>query len=265
MAIVSKPLSGSLGAEISGIDLAHIDDNDYKAVHAAFLEAHVLVFRDQKLTPDEQIAFGRRWGALFVHPIVPHLEGYPELIPITNQGKKRTITEIWHSDVSFSEKPPRSSGLYAIELPKFGGDTLFANQHLAYDGLSAGMKRMLGGLRAIHTGAGLGAVTGKGEAWKTQGQSHPVVVRHPETDRPALYVNAAFTVALEDMTVAESQPLLRQLYQMSQSPDLAFRHRWEDGDLVLWDNRSVQHYAVHDHGDAKRTLHRFTVEGDVPR
>jgi len=265
MAIDPKPLSGSLGAEIRGIDLAHLDDPDFKAIHAAFLEYHVLVFRDQKLTPALQIAFGRRWGSLFIHPIVPHLEGYPELIPIMNSGKKRTITEVWHSDVSFSERPPRSSGLYAIELPEVGGDTLFANQHLAYDGLSRGLKQMLDGLRAIHTGAGLGAVSGKGEAWKTQGQSHPVVLRHPETDRPALYVNAAFTVAFEDMTVAESQPLLGQLYRLSHTPDLCYRHRWQPGDLVLWDNRSVQHYAVHDHGDAPRTLHRFTVEGDVPR
>lgn len=265
MTIDPKPLSGSLGAEIRGIDLADLDDADFKAVHAAFLEFHVLVFRDQELTPDQQIAFGRRWGPLFVHPIVPHLEGYPELIPITNRGKKKSITEIWHSDVSFSEEPPRSSGLLAIELPEVGGDTLFTNQHLAYDGLSVGLKKMLDGLRAIHTGAGLGAATGKGEAWRTHGQSHPVVVRHPETDRKALYVNPAFTVAFEDMTIAESQPLLGLLARVSQSPDLAYRHRWQDGDLVLWDNRSVQHYAVHDHGDASRTLHRFTVEGDVPR
>ena len=265
MPIDASPLSGSLGAEIRGIDLANLDDADFSAVHAAFLEFHVLVFRDQKLTPDEQIAFGRRWGPLFVHPIVPHLEGYPELIPITNRGKAKTITEIWHSDVSFSEMPPRSSGLYAIELPSFGGDTVFSNQHLAYDALSDGLKKMLGGLSAVHTGAGLGASSGKGDAWKSHGQNHPVVVRHPETDRKALYVNPAFTVGFEDMTIPESQPLLQYLYRASQSPDIAYRHRWTHGDLVLWDNRSVQHYAVHDHGDADRTLHRFTVEGDTPR
>lgn len=265
MTIDSNALSGSLGAEIRGIDLVNLDEAEFAAVQAAFLEHHVLVFRDQKLTPEEQIAFGRRWGELYVHPIVPHLEGYPEIIPITNSGKKRSITEIWHSDVSFSERPPRSSGLYAVDLPSFGGDTIFTNQHLAYERLSDGLKRMLEGLRATHTGAGLGAASGKGDAWKTQGQLHPVVIRHPDTDRKALYVNPAFTIAFEDMTVAESQSLLRMLYQVGQSPDLAFRHRWLPGDLVLWDNRSVQHYAVHDHGDAERTLHRFTVAGDVPR
>lgn len=265
MTIESNPLSGSLAAEIRGIDLANLDAAGFGEVRNAFLEHFVLVFRDQKLTPEQQIDFGRRWGELFVHPIVPHLEGYPEIIPITNYGKKRSITEIWHSDVSFSEKPPRSSGLYAIELPPVGGDTIFANQHLAYERLSDGLKNMLDGLRAIHTGAGLGAATGKAEAWKTQGQLHPVVIRHPDTGRKALYVNPAFTVAFEDMTVSESQPLLRMLYELGRSPDLSYRHRWLPGDLVLWDNRSVQHFAVHDHGDAERTMHRFTVCGDVPR
>ena len=265
MTIDPNPLSGSLGAEIRGIDLATLEQADFNGVQAAFLEHHVLVFRDQKLTPKQQIAFGRRWGELYVHPIVPHLEGYPEIIPITNYGKKRAITEIWHSDVSFSEKPPRSSGLYAVDLPPVGGDTIFANQHLAYERLSDGLKTMLDDLRAIHTGAGLGAATGKGDAWKTHGQLHPVVLSHPETGRKALYVNPAFTVAFEDMTVAESQPLLRMLYEAGRSPDLAFRHRWLPGDLVLWDNRSVQHFAVHDHGEAERTLLRFTVAGDVPR
>lgn len=265
MTIDANPLSGSLGAEVRNVDLANLDQAEFDAIGTAFLEHHVLVFRDQKLTPEQQISFGRRWGNLFIHPIVPHLEGYPEILPITNFGKKRSITEVWHSDVSFSERPPRSSGLYAIVLPSTGGDTLFANQHLAYERLSDGLKKMLGGLRATHSGAGLGEVTGKGDAWKTQGQSHPVVIRHPETGRKALYVNPAFTVAFEDMTVAESQPLLRMLYEVGHSPDLAFRHRWLPGDLVLWDNRSVQHFAVHDHGDAERSLHRFTVEGDVPR
>ncbi len=265
MNIDTNPLSGSLGAEIRGIDLTTLDDADFDAVQAAFLEHHVLVFRDQKLTPDQQVDFGRRWGELFVHPIVPHLEGFPELIPITNHGKKRSVTEIWHSDVTFSERPPRASGLLAIELPPVGGDTLFTNQHLAYERLSPGLRRMLDGLRATHSGRFLGAVSGKGEDWKNQGQLHPVVIHHPDTERKALFVNPAFTVAFEDMSVAESQPLLRMLYRAAQSPDIAFRHKWLPGDLVLWDNRSVQHYAVHDHGDATRTMHRFTIAGDVPR
>jgi len=259
------PLSGSLGAEVRGVDLASLGAGGFEAVHAAFLEHHVLAFRDQKLTPKQQIAFGRRFGELHVHPIVPHLPGYPEILAIVNLGKARTITETWHSDVSFERTPPMASGLYAIELPAAGGDTLFANQHEAWERLSDGMKHLLGGLRAIHTGAGLGAVTGKGDAWREHAQTHPVVRTHPESGRKALYVNPAFTVAFESMTVAESQPLLRFLYEAGHAPDLCYRHRWLPGDLVLWDNRSVQHYAVHDHGDAPRTLHRVTVIGDEPR
>ncbi|MEE8166659.1 MAG: TauD/TfdA family dioxygenase [Myxococcota bacterium] len=257
-------LSGSLGAEIRGIDLANLESREFEAIHLALLEHHVLAFRDQKLTPAEQIEFGARWGELFVHPIVPHIEGYPEIIAIDNHGKKHTITETWHSDVSFSERPPMASGLYALELPTAGGDTLFSNQQLAYERLSEGMKQILDGLRAIHSGAGLGAATGQGEAWRTQGQLHPVVRTHPETGRKALYVSPAFTICFENMTIEESAPLLSFLYRTGQAADLTVRHRWQPGDLVLWDNRSVQHFAIHDHGDATRRMHRITVMGDVP-
>ena len=272
---IAHPLTGTIGAEIRGIDLAHPARSEFEAIRAAFLEHHVLVFRDQKLKPEQQIEFGRRFGSLYVHPIVPHLEGYPEIVPIANYGKARSITEFWHSDVSFAPEPPCASGLLAIELPPRGGDTLFSDQHVAYERLSEGMKEMLGGLRALHTGQGLANATAQSagnadgkagsKSWKTNAQAHPVVRTHPETGRKALYVNPAFTVAFENMTVAESQPLLRFPYKAGQSPDLCFRHRWLPGDLVLWDNRSAQHYAVHDHGDAPRTMHRITICGDVPR
>lgn len=265
MAIEVKRIAGSLGAEVHGVDLAQLDDGVFAKVHAAFLEHHVLAFRDQKLTPDQQVAFGARFGPLYVHPIVPHIEGHPEVIQIANLGKKRTITEVWHSDVTFAERPPMASALYALEVPEAGGDTLFANQHAAFEALSPGLQRLLEGLRGIHTGAGLGAALGKGEDWRKQGQLHPAVRTHPDTGRKALFVNRAFTAAFEDMTPEESAPLLRFLIDQATQPHLTCRHRWKSGDLVLWDNRSVMHYAVHDHGDAPRRLHRITVEGDVPR
>jgi len=258
-------LTASLGAEVQGVDANDLDDAAVAALHAAFLEHHVLVLRDQKLTPDSLVEFGRRFGPLYVHPIVPHIEGHPEVISITNLGKKHTITELWHSDVTFAERPPLASMLYALEIPAAGGDTLFANQHLAYERLSDGLKRTLDGMRAIHTGAGLGAAAGKGDAWRKQWQLHPVVRTHPETGRKALFVNRAFTVAFEDWTPLESARLLGQLIEGATAPDLQCRVSWNAGDLVLWDNRSVMHYAVHDHGDAPRSLQRITVEGDVPR
>lgn len=269
MALDIHPLAGHLGAEVHGMDLAHLDgpgdSGAFDDLQRAFLDHHVLVLRDQKLDPEQLTAFGRRWGPLLVHPIVPHIEGNPEVIEIRNLTKKYTITEVWHSDVTFVERPPAISMLHALEMPAAGGDTLFANQHVACERLSEGMRRLLGGLRAVHTGAGLGAAMGKGEDWRTHGRLHPVVRTHPETGREALYVNEAFTVAFEDMTPEESRPLLRFLWNRATLHDLTMRHAWRPGDLVMWDNRSVMHYAIHDHGNVTRTLHRITVEGDEPR
>lgn len=265
MTLEVRPLTGNLGAEILGVDLATLDDATFDRIRAALLAHHVIVVRDQKLAPEQQVDFGRRWGELFIHPIVPHLPGHPEILAITNRGKRRSVTEIWHSDVSFDERPPMGSALLAVELPPAGGDTIFANQHAAWESLSPGLQRMLDGMRAIHTGAGLAAATGRGEDWREHGQAHPVVRTHPETGRKALYVSPAFTVALEDMTVAESRPILEMLHAAGHAPDVCYRRRWRPGDLVMWDNRSVQHYAVHDYGDAPRTMHRITIAGDVPR
>jgi taurine dioxygenase len=267
-ALQTRKLSGALGAEIAGVDLARLDDATFKAIHAALLEHHVLVFRGQELTPDSQIAFGERFGELHIHPIVPHVEGYPPILCIPNLGKKRAITERWHSDVTFEARPPMASALYALEIPPSGGDTMFANQHLAWERLSPGMQRMLEGLEAVHSGVGLASAAGgekDREAWMLQGQRHPVVRTHPETGRKALFVNSAFVVGLADMTREESEPLLAFLYQLATAPDLTMRHSWREGDLVIWDNRSVQHYAIHDYGEAQRTMHRVTVIGDEPR
>jgi len=264
MALECVPLSGSLGAEVRGVDVTELSDSRFAELHAAFLEHHVLVFRDQKLTPGQQVDFAERWGPLLIHPIFPHLDGYPPIIHIQNRGKKRTLTEVWHSDVTFDAKPPLGSMLYALEVPSAGGDTLFANQHKVFARFSPGLQKMLEGLRAIHSGKLLGAIAGEGEQWQQQGQSHPVVRTHPETGRKALYVNRGFTVAFEDMTPAESAPLLRYLLQQATAPDVTCRHAWRRGDLVFWDNRSVMHYAIHDHDDATRVLHRITVEGDTP-
>jgi taurine dioxygenase len=264
--INQKRVAGSLGAEIVGVDLPSVDDETFAQIHSAFLEHHVLVFRGQDFTPEQLIAYGERFGTLQVHPIVPSIDGYPPVICIPNLGKKHTLTEIWHSDVTFAPTPPLGSILYALEVPEYGGDTLFANQHLAYDRLSPGLKSILEGLEAIHSGDGLASsVTGDpDETWKLQGTRHPVVRTHPDSGRKALYVNPAFTRGFADMTGEESEPLLKYLYAQGTKPDLTMRHSWRKGDVVMWDNRSVMHFAVHDHGDAPRDMHRITVDGDTP-
>ena len=267
MTFQTRKLSGSLGAEVTGIQVAHLGDEEFAAIQAAFLEHHVLAFRGQDLSPEQQIAFGERFGSLQVHPIVPHMEGHPPILEIKNLGKQKTITEIWHSDVTFADEPPMASALYAVEVPSAGGDTLFANQHEAYERLSPGLKAMLEGLEAVHSGGGLASATRSGEAgpaWAVQGRRHPVVRTHPESQKKALYVNPAFVVGLADMTRKESGPILSFLYEHCTRPDLTMRHRWEKGDLVIWDNRSVQHFAVHDYGTQNRTMRRVTINGDEP-
>lgn len=248
-----RKLTGAIAAEITRVDLADLDDATFAVIHDALLEHGVVVFHDQHaLTPESHKAFGRRFGELHIHPAAPGPEGHPEILLLRNSGKEKTITEVWHSDVSCEQRPPSVSILRAIEPAEYGGDTIWANQYLAYDRLSDGMKRMLEGMRAVHNAFNLEAV-------------HPVVRTHPVSGRKALYVNAGFTRRFEDMTVAESQPLLRYLVEAATTPDLCYRHQWTAGDVVMWDNRGVMHFAVHDYGDLNRVMHRVTVQGDEPR
>jgi taurine dioxygenase len=258
------PLAGSLGAQIRGIDLREpLDDVTMKALRSAFLRYGVLVYPDQDLTPEEHVAFAARWGELHMMPI-GNLEGHPHVIVVEPEGSKAGRTDTWHSDVSFQEEPPAISFLFARLLPGAGGDTMFANQYLAYDSLTPAMRQLLDGLRAVHTGAIFLRLAGADES-AAPTAVHPVVRTHPETGRRALYVNAVFTSHFDGMTVEESQPLLQWLYAHCSQPNLTFRHRWSTGDLVMWDNRCVQHYAIHDYGDENRVMHRVTVLGDRPR
>ncbi|GMU79463.1 MAG: taurine dioxygenase [Acidimicrobiia bacterium] len=247
----------SAGAIVTGVDLASLDDATFRALHAAFLEHHVLAFRGQDLTPDEQLAFAARWGTISHHPYVPSLDGHPgvmEIFQVTG------ITETWHADTTQVANPPKITMLLARELPACGGATMFANMHQAYDGLSTGLRATIDGLRAVHYGTELAVQSGVDAAAVTH--SHPVAITHPETGRKALFVNADYVRHFDGWTPEESQPLLAYLYSLAGQPEYQYRHRWQVGDLVMWDNRSVQHRVVHDYGDARRYLHRVTIEGD---
>jgi taurine dioxygenase len=257
-------LSGSLGAEIGGINLAEPIGADTMAeLRAAFLEHSVLVFPGQKITPDQHTDFAALWGELHFMPTLhTRLERQAAIVEVNYRGARPT-TDTWHSDMSMEERPPMASLLLAKETPPAGGDTMFASQYLAYDRLSEGMKSMLGSLRAVHDGAWF-ASAARVELSLLPTSVHPVVRTHPETGRKALYVNAFFTRHFENMTVEESAPLLQWLYAHCSQPNFTFRHRWSVGDLVMWDNRCVQHYAIADYDSTKRVMNRATVLGDKP-
>jgi len=247
-----RKMAGSLGAEVRGLDVAGgLDPQTVKALREAFLQHQVIVLRDQTLSPAQQVQFARYFGEPIVHPLYPSLPGHPELLEIKNAGKKRSLTEIWHTDTSSLERPPAITMLHAKVIPEAGGDTMFANQYDAYEGLSSGLKTLVAGLRAVHTSA-------------SETNMHPVVRTHHETGRRALFVNAYFVRTFENMTEAESRPLLGFLFSVAASPEYTYRHAWSVGDLLMWDNRCVQHYAIHDYGDARREMHRAMIEGDRP-
>jgi taurine dioxygenase len=255
-------MSAPLGAVVEDIDVNRIDADRFRELHALFCTHHVLVLPNQHLTPEQQLAFGRRWGQLVRHPYAG-LKDHPEIIELRNTGKARDVNQHWHSDMTYNTAPPKLTMLYAHAAPQFGGDTAFANQHLAYDELSSGLKQTLEGLRALHSARGLAELYGAAKAEAPEAE-HPVIRSHDETGRRALYVCRAFTRQFRGWSRAESRGLLEYLFEHSVRPEYQARHRWHAGDLVLWDNRCLLHFAVHDHGDEPRLIHRLQVEGPVP-
>ena len=272
-------ISGALGAEISGVDLSQkLDDNVIGEIRRALVENCVIFFRDQKLTPDQHLAFGRRFGALQVHDFVEGMEENQEILEVRKEADEmRNFGGGWHSDVSYLEKPALGSVLYAHEVPAYGGDTMFANQYLAYEALSDGLKETLGKMRAMHSArksyglyAPRAADMGKRSmnirfTDEAHGEvDHPVVRTHVESGRKCLYVHGGFTTRFEDMTEEESAPLLHYLYQHVVRPEFTCRFRWEKGSIAFWDNRCVQHNAINDYHGQRRVMHRVTIEGERP-
>ena len=251
-----------LGAEVRGVDVRTIDESGWRQLNAALLDHHVLVFPEQDLTPDDQIAFARYWGDLIPFPYAA-LDGYPNIIELKNRGKEKDVNQHWHSDMTCNPTPPKLTMLYALEAPALGGETAFANQHLAYEHLSDGLKRVLADAYAFHTAEGLARLYGE-NASEAPRATHPVFRRHDETGELGLYVCRAFTRRFIDWTREESKALLEFLFDVSVRPEFQARHQWRRGDLVMWDNRSVLHYAVHDHGEDPRVIHRCQVEGVRP-
>jgi taurine dioxygenase len=271
-----RPLSGALGAEILGIDLAHdLGEETVAAIRAVWLEHLVVFFRDQSLEPAQFLSLARGFGEPVEYPFVKALDGFPQITPVFKlEHEKVNFGGLWHSDTTYLERPPMATMLIARETPARGGDTLFANMYLAYETLSDGMRRMLDGLVAINSSAKADATKSREDRNKDSGNTetrqeyaaeHPVVRTHPETGRKALYVNGGHTLRFKDMSVEESAPLLSYLCQHMVRPEFTCRFRWEPGSIALWDNRCTQHNPVNDYHGHRRVMHRVTLAGDAPR
>ena len=264
-----QPLTPAIGAEIHGVDLASPDIADaVPAIRAALLDHGVIFFRDQQLTQEQHIAFARHFGKLEVHPATPADQPNPEVLRIAHGPKSRGQENNWHSDVTWREKPSLGSILLAREVPPVGGDTCFANMHLAYERLSPEMKRLCEGLTAVHDISRVFARRlGKAPEElhdKYPPMRHPVIRTHPETGQRAIYVNTAFTDRIEGLTRSESDRLLEHLYATAMDVEIQCRFRWREGSIAFWDNRVCQHLAVSDYFPARRVMERVTIAGDVP-
>ncbi len=272
------PISREVGAEISGADIAAgISDQQFTEIRQAFIDYGVIFFRDQVITPDQHIEFAQRWGEINVNRFFQPVKTHPIIAEVRKDPDQETnIGAAWHTDHSYDQIPAMGSILYAREVPSLGGDTLFSSMYAAYDTLSDGMKKMLAGLRAEHSSRhsfgeqayvdrdmdDIGARLGNTGA-ATQDAIHPVIIRHPLSGRPALYVNGEFTVKFEGWTKAESQPLLDFLYEHARQNEFTCRFHWQKGSMAIWDNRATHHCAMNDYQGELRLMHRITI-GGVP-
>ena len=254
---------GPIGAEIINIDFNILSVEDATLIRQCFLDYSVIVFKNQNLNPSDLKNISKLWGEALIHPIFKGIEGYPEIIEIKNFGEKYHTNAHWHSDVTFEECPPDATLLYSLEVPEEGGDTLFSSQYLAYDELDDDLKSKLSEKLAIHSNLGVLLLSG-GDPKDAKTVEHPVFREHPETGKKALYVTEAFVKSIKDIDPKESQRILSILYNHAGQEKFLYRHKWSKGDLVVWDNRSVQHYAEHGYGDATRTMHRLTTSGSKP-
>lgn len=277
-----KPLAGSLGAEIFGVDLAApLGNQTFAEIHRAFIDHQVIFFRDQKLTPEQHKNFSAKFGQLEITRFVKAIDGYPEIIPVVKEAEdvgKFNFGGTWHSDMTFLAEPPLGSLLYAKDVPAYGGDTLWANMYRAYETLSSGMKKMLDGLVAVHSATRAygpsGAYAKSGSQTKSMQinpsedaeaeMEHPVVRTHPDSGRKCLFINPVYTLRFKDMTMRESAPLLDFLNEHAVQPSNTCRFRWETGSLAFWDNRCTQHFALNDYDGQRREMHRTTIMGTRP-
>lgn len=273
-AISLAPLSPTIGAQISGIDLTQtLSDDDFNFLRQALLDWKVIFFRNQPVSIDEHIRFAARFGELEVHPFVAHHPDYPQVLSISHGSEKPGGENIWHSDVTWRQQPSLGSVLHLRQVPEVGGDTLFADMGAAFRGLPDHIKRRVCGLTATHDFSAFKA------AMKRRGvdqreldafdrdypnPTHPVIRTHPETGEQSIYVNRAFTRRIVGIPESDSNELLEILFRQADHPEYQCRFRWENHSIAFWDNRACQHYAVSDYWPSERIAERVTIVGDTP-
>ncbi|PHQ69718.1 MAG: taurine dioxygenase [Sneathiella sp.] len=274
------PITGTIGAEITGVDLRNLDAETITEIRAAFLEHVVVFFRDQPLSIEDQKTFTSHFGDFGTEPFVKTMTEHPEVIAVVKEADEINSINFgghWHSDWSFQEAPPMATILHGQDIPPYGGDTVFANMYLAYETLSAGMKEIIDPLIAIHSarrpyGTGKSILGNKKRKSMTIIHSeeahaeieHPVVRIHPETGRKALFVNPVYTLRLKGMSESDSREILEKLFQHSVKEIFTCRFRWRNNSLAMWDNRCAMHLALNDYDGFRRALHRTTIAGDRP-
>ena len=272
VAVQITTISDHVGADIRGIQLAAADAATIAALKSALATHGVLHIRDQRLTPEQHIAFAKNWGGIDVNPFFPENQAFPEIAEVRKAETQRdNIGGGWHTDHSFDQVPAMGSILVARELPPSGGDTLFASMGAAFDALSPGLQATLRGLNAVHTADHIYSPEGyyaktdlagemKGQDHQTRAV-HPVVIKHPVTGRPLLYVNPSFTLHFEGWSRADSMGLLKHLYAVAQQEAFQCRLQWRPGSVAIWDNRSTWHFAQNDYHGHARVMHRITLSG----
>ena len=268
-----QPVSDALGAEITGIDISlPLDAEVVEEIRKAFLSYMVIFFQNQVITPQQQLNFAEQFGIPMEYP---QLKGLPECPLVTEviklEHEKLNFGGVWHSDTAYLKQPPMASMLYGIEIPPYGGDTIFSNQYMAYENLSDGFKKTLSELIAVNSSSKPEVSKTREDRMSEAGMElnvlsalHPAVRTHPETGRKALYVNKAHTTHFEDWTEQESKSLLEFLFHHQVRTEFTCRFSWEKNSLAFWDNRCVQHNPVNDYQGFRRIMHRVTIAGDKP-
>ena len=268
------PLAGAIGAEVRGVDAAVPLGADVVAeLRRAFLDHCVIFLREQTLSPQALVAFAGRFGEPMAYPQLKGLAECPLVTPVVKlEHERHNFGGVWHTDTSYLERPPMASMLYALELPPYGGDTLFGNQYAAYEALSEGLRTTLAALTGINSSTKAEVTRSREDRLREAGVEHkaltgkhPVVRTHPETGRKSLYVNMGHTVRFEGWSEEESKPLLEYLFTHQVRPEFTCRFRWSPGALAFWDNRCALHNPINDYHGFRRVMHRVTIAGDTPR